>query len=326
MSAREDGARMGAGIAVRVARPLVAWLAMQGRDAAQILAAAGFPRGVMQDPDARVPEDAWRALWAGAEAVEPDAGLLAGEFAASVLRSGRPPPEHVAVALLASAPTVGDGLAHLGAVQGLSVPDVSYRVCAEPTGWRTVRLEAEGPRALLEFLLTWPILAIPALAAPRIGSWEVELPFPAPADTTHHRRLLGPGVRFGASVGSFRVGATDWSAPMRAPDPETYARLLHLAAEASPGIADRVRALLAAGPLPLAEEAARRLGVSPRSLRRSLLDEGTSYRDLVDDARRIRAEAALESGLDLAETARALGYSDVRALRRALRRWDPADG
>jgi ParB-like chromosome segregation protein Spo0J len=49
-----------------------------------------------------------------------------------------------------------------------------------------------------------------------------------------------------------------------------------------------------------------------------------TWRDLVDDVRRERAEALLARGLTRTEIARRLGFGDARALRAALRRWDLA--
>ncbi|MFK7988119.1 MAG: AraC family transcriptional regulator ligand-binding domain-containing protein [Sandaracinaceae bacterium] len=63
------------------------------------------------------------------------------------------------------------------------------------------------------------------------------------------------------------------------------------------------------------------LGVSERTLQRRLMDEGTRFREVVDEARRRRAEAMLASGTPASTVADALGFSDVRSFRRAFRRW-----
>lgn len=67
---------------------------------------------------------------------------------------------------------------------------------------------------------------------------------------------------------------------------------------------------------------ARALGVSTRTLERKLRAEGTSYRRLVDEARRARAERLLgRADLSMAEVAAHVGYSDVANFTRAFRRW-----
>jgi len=71
----------------------------------------------------------------------------------------------------------------------------------------------------------------------------------------------------------------------------------------------------------LLSAAARRLAVSPRTLQRLLEREGTNWRAEVDAARREQAARLLAEGVSKTGTAARLGYSDARALRRAVRRW-----
>ena len=66
---------------------------------------------------------------------------------------------------------------------------------------------------------------------------------------------------------------------------------------------------------------ARALGMSSRSLQRALAEAGTSYRELVDHARRCRARALLAQGLLPADVALRLGYADLTSFTRAFARW-----
>jgi AraC-like DNA-binding protein len=66
---------------------------------------------------------------------------------------------------------------------------------------------------------------------------------------------------------------------------------------------------------------ARILGCSERTLQRRLTDAGTSFRSLVDEARRSRAVAMLDNGAGVAELAAVLGYTEKRTLYRAFERW-----
>ena len=64
------------------------------------------------------------------------------------------------------------------------------------------------------------------------------------------------------------------------------------------------------------------LYMSERTLRRRLADEGCGYLGLVDDARRTCAmELMLTARAPLAQVAAQAGFSDVRTLRRAVKRW-----
>jgi AraC-like DNA-binding protein len=70
------------------------------------------------------------------------------------------------------------------------------------------------------------------------------------------------------------------------------------------------------------EEAARYLGISVRSLRRRLTEEGVSYRDLVASVLQRAAQELLQNGhVSVDETARATGYSETTAFHRAFKRW-----
>jgi AraC-like DNA-binding protein len=90
------------------------------------------------------------------------------------------------------------------------------------------------------------------------------------------------------------------------------------------GLSTRLRRLLLAHPgrLPSQDEAARRLNLSRRSLRRKLADEGTSFRALVDEVRFGLVAGYLENtGLPLDEIAARTGFSDAANLSHAFRRW-----
>jgi len=96
------------------------------------------------------------------------------------------------------------------------------------------------------------------------------------------------------------------------------------------GIAGQVRRLIL-GPLGLVasiEDVARHLAMAPRSLRRRLEEEHTSFRDVVEAERRQLAIQLLESTeMKLDEMALQLGYSDTASFTRAFRRWfDRAPG
>jgi AraC-like DNA-binding protein len=74
-----------------------------------------------------------------------------------------------------------------------------------------------------------------------------------------------------------------------------------------------------------AEAVARELNLSVRSLRRRLAASGTSFRDLLQDRRRLRAETLLMAGHQpLARIAEQLGYADAAVLSRAFRDWTGA--
>ncbi|MEV8638476.1 AraC family transcriptional regulator ligand-binding domain-containing protein [Streptosporangium sp. NPDC051023] len=80
--------------------------------------------------------------------------------------------------------------------------------------------------------------------------------------------------------------------------------------------------VLAEDGAPTLERVAQRLAISPRTLQRRLGENGTSWREEIESVRQAQA-LKLIRGTDLPMQAIAarLGYSDVRAMRRAVHRW-----
>ena len=90
------------------------------------------------------------------------------------------------------------------------------------------------------------------------------------------------------------------------------------------GVAGQVRAQLLGrlGLVAGVDEVAKALHLSPRSLRRKLDAEGTSFRQLLEEERRQLAEQLLgNTQMTLDELAIHLGYADTAGFTRAFRRW-----
>jgi AraC-like DNA-binding protein len=70
------------------------------------------------------------------------------------------------------------------------------------------------------------------------------------------------------------------------------------------------------------DETARALGLSARTLKRRLDEEGTSFSAILDEQRRARALLLLRSPeLSVDTIAERVGYSDIANFTRAFRRW-----
>ncbi|MGN8185955.1 AraC family transcriptional regulator [Burkholderia sp. 22088] len=91
------------------------------------------------------------------------------------------------------------------------------------------------------------------------------------------------------------------------------------------GTSEMVRQYLGAtpGPAPFSlEDMARLLNTSPRTLKRRLQEEGTTFRALLAQARGAMAETLLgDARLSLAEVAERLGFSDLSSFSQAFKRW-----
>lgn len=151
-----------------------------------------------------------------------------------------------------------------------------------------------------------------------------------PAHAPEVRAILGQSVIYGAARNAVRFPAA-W---LQLESPFADAALFDAAVgelqraagrlTAPVGLRGRVERLLStlpAGRL-TAEETARLMGVSRRTLVRRLAEAGVGYRQLADAERRGRASRLLESGaMSQARIAEALGYTDPTSFSRACRRW-----
>lgn len=157
----------------------------------------------------------------------------------------------------------------------------------------------------------------------------VDFRHPEPEQLEPFIRTFGVRPRFGAASDQLGFDAAWLNAPMRSRD-DALSDLLRRYADqasdrlvpASSRLGDRVRTLLHSGVDPGIGSVARQLGVSPRTLQRSLAREGENYRDLVAEARCAVAERLLaRRELALAEVAHALGFNDLPAFHHAFVRW-----
>jgi AraC-like DNA-binding protein len=74
--------------------------------------------------------------------------------------------------------------------------------------------------------------------------------------------------------------------------------------------------------VPTAGRVAAALGLSERTFARRLHEEGTSFRQIVDDVRREMARSYLsDPAISLAQVAYLLGYADQSAFSNSFRRW-----
>lgn len=91
------------------------------------------------------------------------------------------------------------------------------------------------------------------------------------------------------------------------------------------GTSECVRQYLDAAPLNMAPDlpqAARMLGLSERTLKRRLQDEGTSFRVLLAEVRGHQANALVaDASLSLTDIAERMGFSDLSSFSQAYKRW-----
>jgi AraC-like DNA-binding protein len=152
---------------------------------------------------------------------------------------------------------------------------------------------------------------------------------PRPADAEALNRFWGVDIEFGAPCNMSVFDPTFLDTPL----PQANEHSVRLCEDQCGKLADRRRStsgfvnrvrdkLLADLPrIPDMETAATRLGVTSRTLRRRLANEGTTFRRLVEELRLSLAEELLRAGgLSMTEIAYRVGYTDASSFFHAFKR------
>lgn len=164
--------------------------------------------------------------------------------------------------------------------------------------------------------------------APRFDA--IELSYPDPGYAERYRQLFQCPVRFDRPGCRIILNAAWLDSRLATADAELHQiysdNLLQLKQMIDNGASTsaRLRDLLQrhSRQLPNLEQAAAALGLSARSLRRELQQEGSNFRQLLDEFRRQQVSAALQRGQHSAkQLAQLAGYDDTNAFRRAYKKW-----
>lgn len=159
----------------------------------------------------------------------------------------------------------------------------------------------------------------------------VSFPFAAPGYAELATELFRCQVRYGARWTGFAFAREAVDAPLAMANPTTLRETMLICQRELERIAHqqtwrmKVRRVLLEerNGFPSLNVVARMFNLTPRTLHRRLLEEGSSYSDVVDEVRRMLALEHLKAGiLSLQEIAYALGYTDQSNFRRAFKRWE----
>jgi AraC-like DNA-binding protein len=160
--------------------------------------------------------------------------------------------------------------------------------------------------------------------------YDIELDYPPPDHAERYFQLLRRPVRFGCEVTQLSFPKSALSTPSRFSRRETselFARQCEALARTRGGedaIVTRLREVVvrSAGRFPSLDEAAAEVGVSGRTLRRRLREQGQTFQSVLDST---RADLALQyltsTDLTVQEVAALVGYSEANNFARAFRKW-----
>lgn len=315
-------------IRVGGAAALIPLLVQQGVNPEDLVAEAGLSLGIFASPDNVVPFEALcRVAGLAADRTQlPDIGLRA------CTQTGLRALGTVGY-LIAHSETVAHGLAALQ--EYLYVHDQAATPYFTHEGTTAfLGYEILGPDVPGADQVTFGALAIAAnimreLCGTGFRLQEVTIAYRAPAHASLFRAFFNAPVQFGADRSALAFEARWLSTPIPNADPylrevlaERIQGELALAGESPLDRIRRVvRSLVAGGKFGV-NDAAAALSVDRRTLARRLGNHGTSFREVLDDARHASATRLLRSStLPIAEIAERLGYSETATFSRAFRRW-----
>lgn len=310
----------------RLTPVVLSLLGLPRADALKLLASAGLPEsallGTITAPLSRVRELLAEASLrhAGPQPLAIDLALAAPEGTYDT-----------AELLVRTAPSLARGLDALARYGALINPvgrfevrsrrgllELHYFVPGSP--------DALGPE-LNEFTIAYVVRALGRLTTTKLTPRKVWFP---------HRAAEGPlGAYFqcpiegGASTCGFAIDGALSEAPLRTADPIVFDYLVRQATQRMEALGARSFAAVvvdaieqrvgfAGADLP---RVAKALGLTARTAQRRLESEGTTFREVLEGARKRRAEALLAAGTPVADLVELLGFADQRSVRRALKRW-----
>lgn len=164
-----------------------------------------------------------------------------------------------------------------------------------------------------------------------IHAERIDMPYAKPAEAAAYERYFGCPVSFGHAQARFWIRNEHLRLRLPSADPNAHAMYRTMcdqqlvAQQASnETLADRVLTHLGlfSGSYPTAEEVAKTLDLSERTLRRQLGDEGHNFRDLLAQARYTKAQHLLRhTTLSIEAIAQQLGYAESAAFIHAFQRW-----
>lgn len=311
-------------------RALVTACERLGLDTGALLAAAGIPREVIEDPDGRLEGPRASALWARAYELSRDPVLSLHAAEACPIGAYK-----VIDYMGANAATVGEAFRFSS--RYFPLVNTAVRLPIDESGDPvTFDVEDEsGPggvtRPYAEYCLAAFVLHVRGTTGVPFPVRRVTFVHPAPADVSEHERVFGCPVAFGAAHNRLELDRAVWETPTTGAQPGVlqvlaeHAELLLRNLPRGPGLVERTRRAIGErlrGGDPSLDAVARELGTSGRTLQRRLGELGYSFNALADEVRSATAKLYLEQpDIAVSEIAWLLGFADPSTFVRAFKRW-----
>lgn len=194
----------------------------------------------------------------------------------------------------------------------------------------TARYQTDIYRFIVELRLGQMIAACRDVLGEDFTPLRLELSYARPNAGMDHLDLPGCAITYSADRNIFAFDASLLERQLEHGNSVTHLQLTRMCDEMlaeldrAVGLAGRVLATLAVDPARKTsiETVSASLGLSPRSLRRKLAEEGTSFSCIADELRlKLALKYLRDTDFKVAMIAAALGFSDAASFRRSLKRW-----
>lgn len=311
------------------ARLLRMLLQQSAIDSDRVLAAAQLDWATLMADDRRLSRDTVTQLVSAALAATgtPWLGLDLGGLA--------PVSAHGELGYAAvTAPNLGQSLATLARYGPVRNDAMAWSLQPTASGAVLCAIERADWGPARGFVIDTTVAAVLRVVEAALGQrptgLRVDMPLPAPSWVAQYRRLAPVEVRFGQPALAFVADAATLALPCLGADARAHAAACRACDEAlaelsERSVAQRVARLLADAPTgryPQLIAVATHCGLAPRTLMRRLRADGTSFQQLLDEARQARALWLLQhTSHSVDEIAAQLGYVDTSNFSRTVRRW-----
>jgi AraC-like DNA-binding protein len=313
----------------RVTTTLARKLEELGVSPTEVLSHAGLPTGLFEQERIVVTTEELFALYRGLAAAssDPAIGLKLG----TEHRVERYDP--IAIAAV-SARSFRDALQRLARYKQLTCPEaleLEERGDECRVRFRWLLTEDTEPPLLVDVCFAWVVGIARRGTGGLINPRRLELRGATGRSKMYEAHFRCP-VTFNAGQNAIIFAQSDLDRPFLTHNADLFASVApQLEAElsqalASKAIGEQVKGILKqllAGQRPAIEDVARELRLSSRTLQRRLAEDGTTYQQLMQEARReLARHYLLHSALELNETAYLLGYEDAHSFFRAFHDWE----
>ncbi len=301
-----------------------------GADVGEWLARGGLSERRLEEPSIDLSLETFRRLVVDARAVtgEPALGLLIGRRL-SVATHGV-----VGFAAMASG-SIRQAMELVERFVPLRTSVVAVRTEIHGDEFRVVFREAPGLGEARDSLVEAVMLAVKNiadhLASGDAGNTLVCFGFTEPAHADLARALFRCEVIYARPWTGFSFPLAIADRPVRTHDAVAFEEATRICRRELARLVEnetesvRVRRLLLEreNHFPTLQVTARLLRTTPRTLHRRLVEEGTSYKEILEEVRHGLAVEHLRAGrLTIKEIAFLLGYTDTANFRRAFKRWE----